>query len=219
MLYSTNETYKIFYAQYGSAEETIIMVHGNGENHSIFAAAAKILGNDYTVILPDSPGHGASYHPHALHYHAIACDYIELLNHLNIKQPIFYGFSDGGIIGLLMAIKQPGIFKKLIISGVNTQPEGIKNYLLTFYKVMDKIKPDPLTKLMLTEPNISDEELQTITIPTVVLVGEKDIIKAAHTQNLVHQIPKAQLEIIPHEGHGSYIINNIKIAEIIKKYL
>lgn len=219
MLYLTNESNKIFFAQYGNGKEAIIMVHGNGESHRIFETAAKILGHDYTVILPDSPGHGASYQPKTLSYHAMANDYIELLTRLNIEKPIFYGFSDGGIIGLLMAIKQPDIFKQLIISGVNTQPAGLKNYLLTFYKFINKIKPDPLTSLMLNEPHITNEELQIISIPTLVLVGEKDIIKAAHTKNLVQQIPNAHLEIIPNEGHGSYIINNVKIAEIIKKHI
>ncbi len=73
--------------------------------------------------------------------------------------------------------------------------------------------------MMIYEPNITLEELKNIDIPTVVLAGEKDIVKFEHTKLIADNIKNSKMEIILGENHGSYIINSEKIYDIIKKYL
>lgn len=219
MRYFTEHTGKIYYAKYGQGKQTLIMVHGNGENHHIFDAAAKILAEKYTVILPDSPGHGSSYRPSSLSYQSMCDDYLAFIASLHIEKPIFYGFSDGGIIGLLMAIKKPDVFSQLIVSGANTTPAGLLNHLSCYYALRNFFIPDPLIKLMLAEPNITNESLQSIRVKTVILVGEKDVIKRRHSLNIAKNIPGAQLVILPHETHGSYIVNSPRLAKILSQYL
>ena len=73
--------------------------------------------------------------------------------------------------------------------------------------------------MMLDEPNISIEDLQKITIPVHILVGEKDVVKLEHTKLISNNIKNSTLEIIKNENHGSYIIHTDKIYDIIKKYI
>ncbi len=72
---------------------------------------------------------------------------------------------------------------------------------------------------MIHEPNITTNQLTNINIPTVVLAGEKDIVKYEHSKLIADNIKNSVMEIIPNENHGSYIIHSEKLYEIIKKYL
>ena len=71
---------------------------------------------------------------------------------------------------------------------------------------------------MLTQPQISEEQLKSITTPTVVLAGSKDVVKESHTKMIAQTIPNSTLEILQGEDHGSYIIKSDKIAHLIIKH-
>ena len=76
-------------------------------------------------------------------------DIIEFIKKLQLRKPILYGFSDGGIVGILIAIKVPNFLSKLIVSGANLNPKGIKKkeYLLT--KIVYLVTRNKLFKMML----------------------------------------------------------------------
>lgn len=197
----------------------IILVHGNSENHKIFNKLVEKLENNYKVYAIDSRCHGESEDTKEISYDLMSRDTIEFIKKLKIEKPIFYGFSDGGIIGLLIAIREPNLLSKLIVSGANLNPSGMKKSMLIFSKAMYYITRNKLFRMMIKEPDIRECELEKIIIPTVVLAGENDAIREEHTKYIANSIRGSILEIIPNENHGSYIINSDKIYEIIKKYI
>ena len=208
----------IYYEVYGEGKP-IILLHGNSETHEIFDKLINRLKDNYKVYAIDSRCHGKSEDTIYISYNLMRDDIIGFIQKLNIEKPILYGFSDGGIIGLLIAIKEPDILSKLIVSGANLNPKGMKTVMRIFIKLVCLFSKDKLFKMMLKEPNISIEELKTIRIPTVVLAGEKDVIKLEHTKQISGNIQNSKLEIIKNENHGSYIIHLDKIYEKLKKYI
>ena len=208
----------IYYEVYGEGNP-IILLHGNSETHEIFDKLINRLKDNYKVYAIDSRCHGKSEDTIYISYNLMRDDIIGFIQKLNIEKPILYGFSDGGIIGLLIAIKEPDILSKLIVSGANLNPKGMKTVMRTFIKLVCLFSKDKLFKMMLKEPNISIEELKTIRIPTVILAGEKDVIKLKHTKQISGNIQNSKLEIIKNENHGSYIIHSDKIYDILKKYI
>ena len=146
-------------------------------------------------------------------------DVIEFIKKLNIKSPILYGFSDGGIIGLLVAIKEPEVLSNLIISGAQLNPNGGTLFTIMLDKLVYFFTRNKLVKMMVNEPDISLNDLHKISIPVHVIAGEKDLIKYEHSKLIADNIKNSTLEIVPKESHGSYIVHNDKIYEIIKKYL
>lgn len=208
----------LFYEQTGQGKP-IILLHGNGENHDIFDVLVKQLSNQYTVYAIDSRDHGQSSKVNTLSYVTMMEDVASFIHELNIPKPILYGFSDGGIIGLLLAIHYPNILSKLIISGANYTPFGVdlKFYLETLYSYLHT--KGPKAKMILTQPNMKNEELKQILIPTLVLAGSKDIIRENHTKRIAKHIPNSTLQIIKGEGHGSYIVHSEKLYHIIAPFL
>lgn len=124
MFIEVNKT-KLFYIKEGHGDP-IILVHGNNESHNIFLKAITELSQTHTVYAIDMRGHGQSAPITELHYADMADDVIAFIHQLEIKQPYFFGFSDGGIVGLLAASKQPNIFKKMLLAGANTNPQAVK---------------------------------------------------------------------------------------------
>ena len=205
----------IYYDVYGEGQP-LILLHGNNESHNIFDKLITNLSQKFKIYAIDSKCHGQSDNPLDITYDLMAQYIIEFINILGITKPILYGFSDGGIVGLLIAIKEPDILSKLIISGANINPSGIIKWVIILSKLIYFVTRNKLIRLTINEPNILPEELQKIQIPTYVLTGEKDLIKLEHTKFIAVNIPKSVLKILPKENHSSYIVHSSKLVNIFK---
>ena len=216
-MYCTVGGIRLYYEVMGTGAP-LIMLHGNGEDHRIFGPAAAALSRHYQVYTVDSRCHGESDETEELSYELMAGDLIGFIRALSLEKPIFYGFSDGGIIGLLIAIKEPELLGELIVSGANVNPDGL---CPSERKLIHEaaLSGDRLCQLMDREPDISPEELKKIAVPTVVLAGELDLILRSHTQLIADSIPGSRLEFLPGEDHSSYIAYSEKLAPILEKYL
>ena len=197
----------------------VLLLHGNGESGHIFEGLAEKLAETCRVIVPDSRCHGESSRTEKISYELMADDMIALIRGLRLEKPTVYGFSDGGIVGLLMAVKEPDLLSRLLISGANRNPLGLKISCLAQMAGSYLKDRDPLTGLMLTGPHIRRKDLEKIRIPVAVLAGEKDVVREPHTRNLAACISGSSLEIIPGEDHSSYVLDNEKLYRILRKYL
>lgn len=213
-MYITVNGLRLFYTATGQGTP-LIMLHGNGETHEIFDRAIPILAKYHTVYAVDARGHGQSDPVKEYHYDDIAEDMRCLIGALSLNKPVFYGFSDGGIVGLLLAFRYPDLLSRLIVSGANLNPEGIRpGWLWLFRKIFQKTG-DAKMRMMLEEPNITPEQLSRITVPTAVLAGGRDMVLRSHTRLIASCVPGSTLQILPLYGHGSYIVHRRKIAHLI----
>lgn len=216
MIININGT-DIFYEKSGSGPP-FILLHGNGETHKIFNKAVPLLAERFTVYALDTRGHGQSGKVSQFHYADIVGDVRCFAEALGLESPALYGFSDGGIVGLLLAAQYPNLLSRLIVSGANLCPNGIRAGWLLLFKLIYRFTKDPKIKMILKEPNIAPELLQKITIPTLVLAGSRDMVKRGHTKEISAAIPGSELRILPWQGHGSYIVNSSKIARILYNF-
>lgn len=209
---------EIYYEKCGSGKP-LILLHGNKEDHTIFNKLINALKDSFTIYALDSRGHGKSGSIDEFHYSDMADDVLNLIDELKLDKPCFYGFSDGGIIGLLCCIKRPDAFEKMIISGANITTKGLKFPFRIGSKISYFFTRDKRTKMMLTEPNITVDELKSIKCPTLVLAGEFDMICEKETRIIAEHIPNSTLNIIKGRGHGDYVVNSDFLKNIITEYL
>ncbi len=196
----------------------LILLHGNGEDHSIFDEAADVLSKTFSCYLIDSRGHGKSMPVTEYHYTDMADDMTAFLEELDLNDTVFYGFSDGGIVGLLTAMKTNRI-TDLITSGANLTPEGVSDKLRFQMRIKYYFTGDDKQRLMLEEPQITMEDLSKIKARTLVLAGSNDLIKENETIRIAEGIPDATLHILDGESHGSYIEHSRKIGDLIFGWL
>jgi pimeloyl-ACP methyl ester carboxylesterase len=179
----------------------------------------------YRVVAPEQMGHGrtADHPDRGFHYHDMAEDTIELMRHLEIGQAVVVGYSDGGIIGLDMAIHHPERVVKLAVTGANARVDGYtaeaQEHARTFdpaHEPVDdgygRLSPDGpahwpsfLTRLKAmwtTEPALTDDELRRIPAPTLLVIGDRDIVTPEHAVEMWRAIPDARLCVVPDAEHG-----------------
>ena len=209
---------ELYYEKSGSGKP-IILLHGNGQDHTIFNGLIEKLSVNYTVYAIDSRDHGKSSKVKKLNYIDKMEDVYQFIKELEIKKPAIFGFSDGGIIGLLLAINHPDVLSELIVGGANTHPSGAKSFLMFLLKLMHFFTRNNKHELMLTQPNITNIELNSIITPTLVVAGKNDFIKEEHTISMAKNIPGSQLKILEGEDHMSYVSDTEKIYTIITEFL
>jgi pimeloyl-ACP methyl ester carboxylesterase len=209
----------IYYEKDGTGAP-FVLLHGNGEDGRIFNELAEELAADHTVYRIDSRGHGRSGGTGSLGYEAMARDVREFIERVvgpahQGERPALYGFSDGGIIGLLLATNHPNLLKKLIISGANLHPKGLKNSFLLPAKIAHVFSKNEKLRMMIEEPDIPCEKLEEIKIPVLVLAGERDIIRDEHTKQIAECVPGSKLRILKGEKHGSYVVHSRKLYKVL----
>lgn len=197
----------------------VILIHGNKEDHHIFDELVEVMSREHTVYAMDSRGHGESATPKEYHYSDMADDVINLINALDIISPALVGYSDGGIVALLVAIRASNKLSRIVCCGANLSPAGIHHKDLREIKKDYKRDNDPRTLMMLVEPDIDTSELQRISVPALIIAGEKDCIKERETNRIASNIKNSQLLILPGEDHSSYIEHTDKIYNYIYRFL
>ena len=204
---------KIYYEEYGQGEP-LLLLHGNSESINSFRLQIPDFAKQYHVIAVDTRGQGKSSENGKLYtYDLFAEDMIALMDYLKVDKANVVGWSDGGNTGLIMAIKYPTRVKKLVTMGANVfidQTVVDEWVFKELNKQLGELKSDSaassrnrerLIHLLLTEPKHSFDELKSISAPVLVVAGEKDVIKEAHTRGIAESIPHSTLVIAKKHTH------------------
>lgn len=209
--YCNNNGSKVYYEVYGEGKPVVIL-HGNGGSIRGRASYIDELSKKYKVIAIDNRCHGKSECPTGyLTYEQMAADVDKVLEQLRIDSAFIWGHSDGGIIGLLVAIHYPKKVKKLLATGANLRPDSsaIEPSLFPLLSFMEKqVKTDSIRYkqflLLVEQPNIPLSDLQKIKGDVLIMAGDRDAIRVEHTMEIFKNIPGALLCILPGTTHFVY---------------
>lgn len=212
--------FKMYAETYGQGQPLLI-IHGNGGDITNFVNQIPYFSKKYKVIVADSRAQGLSKDDgDSLSYEMMADDYAALLDQMKVDSAFVIGWSDGGINGLLLAIRHPEKVKKLAVTGANLWPDttavfnDVEQMVLPAYNYL-KTKTNKtaqekagwkLMRLLVEEPHIPLTDLQKISAPTLVMGGDHDVIKPEHTLLIAENIPNSYLWILSNSGHSTPIV-------------
>ncbi|MDR0752291.1 MAG: alpha/beta hydrolase [Christensenellaceae bacterium] len=215
-----NRGLSLYYEIIGDGARDIIFLHGNGEDSSIFKRIAEQLAKlCFKVYLLDSRGHGKSERVQKLSYYDMACDLLEFIKYLKIQKPLVYGFSDGGIVALLAVIINETFINKILVSGINLNPNGLKLRVRIPMWCKYIFTKNDMLKLMLTQPNIGINDLKKIKAQVVVFLAQHDMVRRGHSNAIVKNVQNSKIVIVNNEKHHTYVLDNDKLLAVIKDYL
>lgn len=198
----------LYYVEQGSGEP-LVLLHGNDDSHAYFTAQIPAFAKRYHVYAVDTRGHGSSPRgekPFSLD--TFADDLRDFFDEHGLARAHVLGFSDGGNIALLFALKYPDRVDKLILDGANLDPDGVERsaqiaITLGYRAASLAAKVDPKAKrkvemlgLMVNEPHIDPASLASITAKTLVMAGTRDLIREEHTRLIASSIPHARLAFL-----------------------
>lgn len=232
---------QMYYATYGDkANEPLLLLHGGLGNADYFVNQIPAFSEKYYVITADSRGHGRStMSEQQIGYALMASDVLALLDYLKIDSVNLVGWSDGGIIGLDIAIHHPDRLKKLIAYGANYIPSGVRTdvgeserfnaYIEMAAGDYVKLSPTPddfdaflanIGNMWATEPNYTTEQMNSITTPTLILDGmEEEAIYVEHDLEMAKLIPNADLFLMSNIGHFAMWDKTEEFNHVVLDYL
>lgn len=212
-----NSGANIFYSEYFPADPqapTLILLHGNGEDHTYFVKQLPAFSPHFRLVLMDTRGQGQSTGGDGeLNFSVFAADLLALMDHLQIAKAHLLGFSDGGNLALTFALAHPERVQSLILNGANLEPGGVKLStqlpIVLGYGCCRLLSPfshkarqnGALLGLMVNHPHIPPQALAALTMPVLVIVGERDMIRDRHSQLIARSLPNAQFVRIPGGDH------------------
>ena len=210
---------EVYYETYGDAgNHPLVLIHGNGGSIASMRCQIVYFMKDYHVVVADNRTHGKSGGSDHLTYDQITADYAAILDALDLDSVHVLGQSDGGIVGLLLAIHYPQKVGKLVAAVPNLRPgkSAIAAWELDFSKAY-RARIDSMIaigdtsrdwanerlhmNLMVNEPHIPLTDLETISSPVLVMTSDDDIIKPRHILEIYEHIPSAHLFVMPGATH------------------
>jgi pimeloyl-ACP methyl ester carboxylesterase len=214
---------RLYYATIGTGPP-VVLLHGGLANSDYWGNQVAALKPGHRVILVDSRGHGRSTRDERpFGYDLMADDVVALLDTLKLDRADIVGWSDGGIIGLDLAMRYPQRVRRVFAFGANSLTSGVKFAPSPVFDAFTQRARSDYVRLSTTpdgfdsfvkqisgmwqdQPNWTDDQLRTITAPVQIVDGDHDeAIKRDHTEYLAATIPHAGLLILPNASHFAFL--------------
>jgi pimeloyl-ACP methyl ester carboxylesterase len=229
---------RIWYASFGHGDP-VLLLHGGLANADYWGNQVRALEKHYRVIVMDSRGHGRSTRDaRPFGYDLMASDVLALMDFLNIRKAAIVGWSDGGIIGLDIAIHHPERLSKLFAFAANSDPSGVKDvsqspvfeaFIARAKREYEQLSPTPreydsflaqITKMWETQPNWTAADLQAITVRVWIVDADHDeAIKRENTLFMADTIPHSGLLIEPQVSHFAFLQDPQQFNEDVLHFL
>ena len=232
----------IHYAAYGAGQPVLLLHGGLADKLSWFSQIPWLVESGRRVVLIDTRGHGNSSHGETdLSYEIFAEDALKVLDKLKIKRTDIVGWSDGGIIALLLGLDAPERVGRIVAISANFHPSGLINdlpataddryqnlrndlmtWLRSFLSPQNENYPNlqkELNHLWQTAPLLTQSDLHAITAPTLVITGENDVIQLSHSGDLAQMLRYGKIEIISGAGHAAPVTHAQQVNELIASFL
>ena len=231
-----------YYDEHGSGEPLVLM-HGGLSSGDDMGMQTPALAEQYRVVVPDRRGHGRTADVDGpITYEVMADDTIAFMEALDTGAAHLVGWSDGGNVALLVAIKRPDLARKVVTMGSNSRAdayvEGVRamfdpgaavSAIPTLRDAWSALSPDGpdhfpvfLDKMLdcfFGDYAIPTPDLARISAPALLIVGDDDIIRWDHTIELFETIPNAQLASIPGASHIAPIEKPELVNRLILDFL
>lgn len=231
----------VFYEAYGDEGEPVVLLHGALGAGYMLAEQSQWLSSSHRVLVPDMRGRGYTADvPGPLTFTAMVEDVVGFIDEVLGEPAHLVGASDGGIIGLGVALTSPGSLRSLVAIGANyhfegvlpeagldtppdddslemvrgryaaMSPDGADHWPVIHEKVMTNAR---------SRPTWTSEDLATIVTPTLVVAGDDDLIALEHTISMYRSIPEARLAVIPGASHACFVERPVLVNQIIEDFM
>ncbi|MGW6905970.1 alpha/beta fold hydrolase [Streptomyces sp. NPDC054940] len=226
------------------AADPLLLLHGAFCTNETWQAQRADLAAKYRVLLPERRGHGRTHDVAGpLSYQDMADDTVAFIEAVAGGPAHLVGWSDGGIVALLVALARPDLVRKVVAIGANFRPapESLAAPAMfedldpdgpgmaAFREIYAAVSPDgrdhwpvvvgKTAEMITTQPTLTTDDLARITAPTLVLVGDDDLVTLEHTIALYRAIPRSELAVVPGTSHALPMEKPAQVNRIVLDFL
>lgn len=228
---------KIYYEVHGQGRP-LVLLHGAFGTAESWGQILPVVSKNRRVIIIEQQGHGHTADRDApLSFDQMADDTAALLHKIDVRDADVFGYSNGGTVGLRLAMKHPELVRKLAVLGSNTgsvsasyEPESYRQFMSlpddfapsVLKDPYDRVAPDKSKWPLLVQKikalgrdfqGFSPDDVRAIKTPTLIMQGDRDGVKPEHAVEMMRMIPNSQLAIFPDGDHFILFTRPEKVAE------
>jgi pimeloyl-ACP methyl ester carboxylesterase len=210
----------------------LVFLHGNGEDLQVFNQQIDYFAKYYRTVAMDTRGHGQSTRGKApFNFYTFANDLTVVLETLQIDRAHIVGFSDGAITALHTALIAPKRIASMVLLGTNYNTQGLLliprlqiRFVYTCLSVVSLFSSGMRRRkevwgLMVNQPNLTVEEITQVTVPTLVVTGENDMVSQRHNDEISRAIAGSRRLIISGSDHFWMFQKPELLTACIKEFL
>jgi pimeloyl-ACP methyl ester carboxylesterase len=237
---------EMYYEIHGSTSgksPPLVLLHGGGSTiETSFGKVLPSFAKTRQVIAFGQQGHGRTADiDRPFTFDQSAEDTVALLRYLKIEKADFFGYSNGGHIALQIAVRHPDLVRKLVIESAMFQRDGSDAEFWESFKqanlgdmprelreVYLKVAPHPedlprffakSVQRMMDFKGWTPEDIHSIEAPTLVIIGDHDIVRPEHAVLMFRLLPNAQLAVLPGTDHMTIVNRSDWLLSMIEAFL
>jgi pimeloyl-ACP methyl ester carboxylesterase len=227
------------YTEIRGAGRDLLLLHGGSGSIADLDGLRSRLVATHRVLAPDQRGHGRTADPGALSYAAMAADTAALLDALGLREVDVVGWSDGGIVGLMLAVDRPDLVRRVVPIGANVADIDAPNAVgpeaadwLAAATASDLMMPEAdsdlpgraetaerLLDMWRRGPELTLAGLTALNAPVLFVSGDRDIVTLEHTIAMYRAVPGAQLAVVPGTDHGVVQTHVDAVARLVLAFI
>ena len=232
---------RMYYEATGEGEPLVLLHGGFGGVH-MFGSQVPAFAERHRVLVPEQRARGHTPDVAGpISYQILADDLVAFMEHTVGEPAHLVGVSDGGVVGLLVAIQRPDLLRRLVTVGANFHRDGLVGASMWTdaspddeawamprqrYAAVSPDGPDhfpvvfgKLQRMWREEPALTAGAIETILTPVLVVAGDDDAIRHAHTVALYEALAHGQLAVIPGASHAVFMEKPELLNRIILDFL
>ena len=238
---------RIYFEIHGTASPALpplVLLHGGGDTITTsFGQILPELARKRRVIAFEQQGYGhtADIADRPFSFEQSADDTAALLKHLHIDKADLFGFSNGGTIALQVAIRHPEVVRRIVAASallsragvdpgfwnfmanarLENMPQELQQAYLSVAPQPENLRMfhDKAAERMRAFKDIPADAIRGITAPTLVVVGDADVIRPEHAVETFRLLPHAQLAVLPGTDHLQVTKRTEWLAPMIDEFL
>jgi pimeloyl-ACP methyl ester carboxylesterase len=245
---------EMYYKVHGTGRP-LVLLHGNLSAINVdFGRILPSFAKSRQVVAVEQQAHGHTADiDRPLSIRLWAEDTVALLRHLGIEQADLFGYSSGSAVAMQIAIEHPELVGKLVIASASYRLDGLHPGLLDgiqqlqpehlagtpFQEEYARIAPNPddwptlISKIKQMDadlPEWSPEDIQAIKAPTLLIIGDSDIVRPEHAVEMfrlpgggvvgdIAGLPRSRLAVLPGTTHITLVHRGDWLSSMVGEFL
>jgi len=210
----------------------LVLLHGGGGTVDDLAGLRSALRPGRRLIVPEQRAHGRTPDVGKLSYAQMAADTAALLDGLGVRGADLVGWSDGGIIAMMIGRDRSDLVSHVVAIGANVDSAGAPDPMpqqstawfaaATTADLDFQMSDEAKAKLLAmwgAGPEITVADLGHVTPPVLLISGDRDLVTLEHTVAMFHAMPNAQLAVIPGADHHVPQAMPEAVAAVVASFL
>jgi pimeloyl-ACP methyl ester carboxylesterase len=222
----------------------VVVLHGGLEDGSAWAFLAAALAPRHRVLRPDRRGHGRTPDVDGAYtYELMADETVAVLDQVVAGPADLVGYSDGGVVALLVALARPDLVRSMVLIGTDFHRDGLLPAVVEHLADPDPDNPAlgpmrdahaarspdgaehwatfhaKVSAMGVAGPTMTTDDLARIDRPVLVVVGDDDVVDHHHTVELFEHLPDAQLAVVPASSHLLPVEHPDEVVRLVQQFL